>query len=393
MKNVRCKAANAGYPRLGFAFYVLRFTFCIPVPMARSLHAVEYLESPQKFPARPVCVVFGDESFLKRRALRQLRRAVLGEGEGDFSESSFEGPESPLRDVMEELFTFAMFGPSKRLVVVEQADSFVTRYRGELEEYVARPRSNAVLALEVDSWPSNTRLYKAVAEMGLVIECALPRQQRWPHEVDAVKVAAWLVRWAKQAHGVQLAAAAADLLVERVEHELGLLDQELAKLSLSARGETITVDLVNEMVGGWRAKTTWVMLDAVLDGDVRLALVELDRLVLAGENPIALLAQIAASLRRMAAATRLVIDGEITDRRISPRDALLAVGVKPFVVEKTEKQLRKLGRQRGERLYDWLLEADLDLKGNSMLPPRTVLERLVIRLAVPAGAAAQGSRQ
>jgi DNA polymerase-3 subunit delta len=29
------------------------------------------------------------------------------------------------------------------------------------------------------------------------------------------------------------------------------------------------------------------------------------------------------------------------------------------------------------------LQADLDLKGNSQLPPRTILERLVITLARP----------
>jgi hypothetical protein len=36
-----------------------------------------------------------------------------------------------------------------------------------------------------------------------------------------------------------------------------------------------------------------------------------------------------------------------------------------------------------DRLYDWLLEADLGMKGGSALPPRTLLERLVLRLALP----------
>lgn len=67
------------------------------------------------------------------------------------------------------------------------------------------------------------------------------------------------------------------------------------------------------------------------------------------------------------------------------REALGQAGVKAFVLEKTERQLRRLGRRQGDRLYRWLLEADMDLKGNSSLPLRTILERLFVRIAVPEG--------
>ena len=83
---------------------------------------------------------------------------MLGGDEGDFSLTSFEGPTAEFREVAEELTTLAMFG-SQRLVVVDEADEFVTRYRAELEDYVARPGRSGILLLDVKSWPSNTRLY------------------------------------------------------------------------------------------------------------------------------------------------------------------------------------------------------------------------------------------
>jgi DNA polymerase-3 subunit delta len=43
--------------------------------------------------------------------------------------------------------------------------------------------------------------------------------------------------------------------------------------------------------------------------------------------------------------------------------------------------MKHLGRRRLGKLYDWLMEVDLGLKGGSLLPPRTLLERLVVRLA------------
>jgi DNA polymerase-3 subunit delta len=349
------------------------------MPPPKTLHAIDYLASPEDYPPRPVCVAFGDEAFLKRQVLTRLRQAVLGGGEGDYSLSTFEGPDAALHEVLEELATLAMFGQGKRLVVVEDADhennSFVSRYRGELEDYVARPKSTGVLVLEVTSWPANTRLYKAVAASGLPIECTAP---------PAARLTRWLASWAKQAHGASLEPVAAEALLEMVGPELGLLDQELAKLAVTAeRGQKVSAAMVSRVVGSWRAKTVWEMLDAVLDGNVAQALGQLDRLLLAGENPIAILGQVSASLRRLAAATRLVLDAEAVRRRVPLRDALQQAGVKSFVVEKVERQLRRLGRQRGDQLYRWLLEADLDLKGDSTLAPRTILERLFLRLATP----------
>lgn len=341
--------------------------------MAAALSALDFLSAPDRHPAKPVCVVFGEETFLRRQVLVRLRGAVLAGGDADFSLAVFEGRSATVADVFEELSTVAMFGGGTRLVVVEDADEFITRYRSDLEDYVARPRPTGVLVLEAKSFPSNTRLYKQVAANGLVVECGAPSDAR---------LSKWLATWARQAHRVELAPGAADMLVDLVGPELGLLDQELAKLALTAGPDgKVTAESVRELVGTWRTKTTWDMLDAALAGDVRGAMTQLDRLLLAGENEVPLLAQISATLRRLAAATRLILQAEATGRRTTLAAALEEAGVKGFVVRKTEQQLRRIGRQRGGQLYEWLLDADLALKGASSLPPRLVLERLIVRLA------------
>ncbi|MFZ1932191.1 MAG: DNA polymerase III subunit delta [Thermoguttaceae bacterium] len=337
--------------------------------------ALDYLANPAKYPAKPVCAVFGDETFLRRQTILALRSAVLGGEDADFSLTAFEGRDTPFRDVHEVLSTVAMFGGGCRLAVVENADDFVSRYRPQLEDYVAKPSRSGVLVLDLDSLPGNTRLYKSIAATGLLIDAGSPPPAR---------LTKWLTDWTKQHHRAAISPAAADLLVERIGPELGLLDQELAKLALLAGEERkITPDLVGRSVGGWRTKTTWEMLDAAMDGHVSDAMLQLDRLLGSNEQPIAILAQISASLRRFAAATRLVLQSEAAGRRPNLRQVLEQAGVKPFVLQKAERQLRLLGRQRGSQLYRWLLQADLDLKGESTMPPRVILERLIVRLAAP----------
>jgi DNA polymerase-3 subunit delta len=342
---------------------------------AKTLHALDYLAQPDKHPPQPVCAVYGDEPFLRRQAILRLREAVLGGEEGDFSFSAVEGRKAEWRDVQEDLATVAMFGGGRRLVLVEEADDFVSRYRGELEDYTAKPSRTGVLVLEMTTFPATTRLYKAVAADGLAIDCSTPA---------AARLNKWLVDWAKQFHRTILSAAAAESLVEIIGPELGLLDQEVAKLAQAAGSERITPEIVAKYVGGWRARTAWEMLDAALDGKVGEAMQQLDRLLASGEQPVGILGQISASLRRFAAATRLILAAETTGRRVPLRQALERAGMKPFVLQKAERQLRQLGRGRGSKIYEWLLEADLDLKGESAMPPRLILERLIVRLAAPA---------
>ncbi len=345
--------------------------------MPKPVDALDYLAHPGKHPAAGVCVLFADESFLKRHVLGMLKEQVLSGEDAEFSVTAFAGGEVQWRDVADALSTRALFGGGRNVVVIDEADDFVSRNRPTLEQYVARPGSASLLVLDVKQWPATTRLYKALAESGLQIECRFPPPAR---------LLKWLASRAQQEHGAKLDPAAAELLAETVESDLGLFDQELAKLAaLAGAGGTITKELVSEAVGGWRAKTAWEMLDAVLAGETRKALVQLDHLLLGGEVPIALLAQLSSNLRRFAAATRLIDQADRARRRITLRDALEQAGVKPFVMGKAEGQLRRLGRDRGRQLYRWLLDADLALKGSSSSPVRSrlELEELIVRLSAP----------
>jgi DNA polymerase-3 subunit delta len=342
--------------------------------MAEILHAIDYLVQPERYAPRSVVVVFGEDRFLKRTAIDELRRRVLAGADAEFSQTVFDGQSASLRDVIDELSTVALFGSGGRFVVVEQADEFVSAHRAELEDYVGRPR-RGTLVLDVRGWPSNTRLYKAVAAVGLAMEANPPTPAR---------LRKWLVRWARKRYEKGIDPDAIDLLLDLVGPDPGRLDQELAKLSAAlGQQESINLTGVSDLVGGWRAKTIWEMLDSALAGEAPSALRQLDRLLASGENPIGLLAQIGSTLRRLATATRLIEQAESEHRRLTLRAALEEAGIRAFVLAKAEAQLRQLGRQRAGELYQWLIDADLALKGDSAAPPRLALEQLIVRMANP----------
>ncbi|MBR4103793.1 MAG: DNA polymerase III subunit delta [Thermoguttaceae bacterium] len=337
--------------------------------------ALDFLQSPEKYPIAPVCVVFGDEAFLRTEVFRTIRSLVLPDDEADFSLTRYDGAAVSFVDAIRETSTLAMFGSGKRLVQIESADSFISQNRDKLETYFDEPAASGVLLLQPNSFPSNLRLYKKAVAKGLVVDCkAIPQKQ----------IPGWLTRWTPKSCGAKISKDAAETLVELVGDDLGALDQEAKRLALLANppGE-LTVELVQTQVGAWRQKKVWDMIDAALGGQTAEALRQLDKLLTAGEAPIAILAQAAATLRKLAAATELFVETEAAGAVPNMTTILDKVGVKPFFRAKYAEQLKKLGRRRGERLAQALLEADVDLKGGSRSDPRLTLERFLVRFSSP----------
>ena len=351
----------------------------------------DYLWDITKYPAKPVCVVYGDDAFLRSSAVRHIRDQVLAAEDAEFSLRQFDGDSVRLEftEVLRELQTTAMFGGGQRVVRVDEADTFVSKYRVKLEEYVEKPSAQAVLLLQLKSFPATTKLFKQLAATGLLIEAKIPAEKDIPKVVPD-----WVVRWSKHQYQTPCDKAAADMIVERigVEHGTGLIDQELSKLSLMVTDtkKGITPELVEQAVGSWRTRTVFEMLDLALAGKTVAAVRQLNALVSAGEDPIGILAPISATLRKLAMATEIIVDAERHGRKVTVRAALEKAGIgdksnnawwKNQLLEKTEKQLSQLGRHRGGKLSDWLLQLDFDLKGNSRSEKRLLLEMFIIKLS------------
>jgi DNA polymerase-3 subunit delta len=333
------------------------------------MDSLTFLDSVAKAKPQPVYAVHGDEAFLKRRVLLALRTLVLGPDDGGFGLSSHPGDKATWAAVRDDLETLPFLSP-RRLVVVETADPFVTRERSRLEKYVTEHSKGAapagVLVLDLQSLPSNTRLAKLLGDAGGIV-CKTPKTEELPK---------WCAEWSESHYGKALAVPAARLLVDLVGPDMGLLDQELAKLAAYAgpAGRVEAAD-VDRLVGASRSENTWKIFDLMGTGQTGAALSFLNRLLDQGEDPLRLLGAFSMQLRRLAQAARVAGQG------VALPDALERAGVPPFARRQAEQQLRHLGRRRLDSLYDLLLQTDFGIKGASPLPPRTLMERLVVQLA------------
>nr|BAL53681.1 DNA polymerase III subunit delta [uncultured Planctomycetota bacterium] len=325
---------------------------------------------------RALYVLAGPDRFLKRLVLERLLARLAPEQGQEWSRSDYAGDSEHLAEVLTEVQTPALWG-GRRLVVVDDADQFVSRYRETLEK-LAGQHLAAVLILLVEKWASNTRLAKALPQDALIL-CETPK---------ARQLVSWCQNRTASEYGKKLATEAAELLVELTGSDLGLLEQELAKLAVYVgEGQSITSEDVDKLVARNRMQTVWQILEALGRGQLSEALVILGRLLEQGEEPLAILGALSWQLRKVAQVAGLISQG------LSEAQAVGRVGVQAWQRDRLLVLVRQL-RERALRIYDWLVQTDLQIK-STHLPPRSALETLLVRLlpaASPGSASAPTAR-
>lgn len=332
-------------------------------------------------------VLVGDDPFLTRQVLALIRdRLCPDEADRAWAWREFSGAdELDPRDVFDEAATVPLFAGATRAAVVREADAFVSAARERLEEIAQASRGKrGVVILAVKTFTATTRLAKAAAKSGLVIETAVPPK---------TDLSRWLRGWAKNEHGVDLAAATAQRLLERLGSSLGQVDQAVQRLAAAidpaAKKKTIPPEWIDDIVASPQERTAWGMFDAAASGGTAAAVAQLAELLEAGENPIGIGAQMASVLRRLSTAARLLSLPPDAGRPAGVEAALREAGVAawPKAMTEAKKALAHLGPQRSRRLPIWLLELDRSLKGEASrgLRARLALERFFCKMSGSAG--------
>jgi DNA polymerase III subunit delta len=282
---------------------------------------------------RPVYVVFGADDGLRSRGLQKLLEQIGPDG----SVSEFPA-NAPLADVLDEVRTMPLLG-DRRIVVVRDADAFITAYRETLEDFLASPVPTGTLVLEPKKWPSNTRLAKLVDKIGQAVRC----------EMSAREIPAGLVRHAAK-FGKQLQPAACQAMRELIgDGEPAIYLSEIEKLvTYVGDRSAIVVEDVQALISPMRIEKIWGVTDAIADRNPSLAIALWEE-VLAGDKEAQFRAvgAMAFGIRRLLRARRML------DRGLPIGQALKEAGVwgdnaesrvRAFTLHQLENQLAQLAR-------------------------------------------------
>ena len=310
--------------------------------------------------AKSVYVLYGNDQFLLDAHRKEIVSRTIGDADPQLSLSQFDAT-AELADVLNTLRTLP-FLAARRVVIVRDADAFISANREAMEEYLKAPSETAVLVLMVGSWPKGARLYKLVAEFGEAIECSLDQK---------ASPARWLRQAAVQREK-KLAPDAAELLIACKGNDLAALDGEVEKLSLYVgQRETITVEDVSTLVISTAGVGAFDVTNAVSAGDSATALKALARAVTRRGEEFRVLGMIAWHLRKVLKVKRALEAGRSAQQAC--RNARVFGNQREFV-----DMVRRRSMRRIEEDFRGMLRADLAMKTGA--DPTTALQKLVVEL-------------
>lgn len=315
--------------------------------------------------AEPKCVyvLYGTDDYLRDSYRAELSAHALAGADSQTCLSRFDS-DADLAAVLDDLRTLPFLG-DRRLVIVEDADDFVSAHREALEEYLDAPSSTGSLMLLVKSFPSNTRLAKVVAKVGLAVDCNSPKGP----EVGN------FIRDRAKALGRTLDRSAGELMLQWLGNDLARIQSELEKLALYTQGRTtITANDVSAVVVATAGVNPWALTDALADGDAKTALTVLSGMLTQRGEEFKVLGMVGWHLRRLLKAQHMRASGK-TDAQIFAA----------FRIENWRAKQESLRRAMSRRSlsqvsadFRELIRADLAMKtgGNAEI----ALQRLIVSL-------------
>jgi DNA polymerase-3 subunit delta len=315
--------------------------------------------------AAPLYLVHGAEPLLASRAVEMIEKAVTGGDPAAMDREIFAGEEADARSVALSAAAYPMLG-ARRLVIVREAEKLGDT--GPLEAYIADPSPTTTLVVVSRKPDFRKKLFQALKERALVVECRTPYDER---------IAAWIDAEVR-ATGRSIDPEAAELLRHSVGGSLSDIANELEKLyTYSGAKAVIGVAEVEAVVGLSRQYSIYELQRAL--GSLRTgeAIGIFTRMLDSGEPLIKIVAQLTHYFEKL---WILPPGGARQD------EAAALLGVKPFFVREYLAARRNFSPEALDRCFTALRDADLAVKSSGGTPQQTMT--LLIHAITRGGTAA-----
>jgi len=217
-----------------------------------------------------------------------------------------------------------------------------------LVEYAARPADDTVLIItagKLDKTASNSKWYKALDALGVMIQC-------WP--IDSYALPVWIENRCKM-KGLHPDKEAVRLLVDRVEGNLLAAAQEIEKLSLLVDSGRLDAEQVTAAVADSSRFNIYDLSDAALAGDIARTAHIISGLQDEGVEAVLVLWALSREIRSLLAAAE--------SSQQSVDSALAKAGVWSKRVPLMKKALAKHNQHSLKRLLSLCASTDRVIKG------------------------------
>jgi len=261
---------------------------------------------------QPVNLIISDQDLLRAEALKRLRERMTEEGvDLDLDSQTLEAESMDIGSFAAATGTLPFMSPM-RLVVIQNIDKLkaADERTTALIDYCANPNPTTVLALTAQRLAKTTKLYKAVAKSGIVIDRKAPAKKDLPQHVTLMFAQA----------GIKASALDSGTLINLVGDDLASLNSAIEQLAafkdVAGRrkaGDDSLVAIsqleITDLIGDTSEVKAWELTDALANKEGAKTLDILNRLTnTEGESVHFLVVFLTATKLRELLTARVLID-------------------------------------------------------------------------------------
>jgi len=315
----------------------------------------------------PVYLLLGEEEYQKKEIISRIKQITFPTSESmEFNYDVFYGDEANVGDIIDVANSYPMMHEF-RMVVVKEVDVLSVEEKNILASYVKDPAPFTRLILLADKLEPSQELYKAVAKLGTIAMF---------YSLFDNQALSWLEAQSFQRAKKKISRSAATLLIQRLGTNLNNLNTELDKLILYVGNRpTIEEDDVIKASVGFQEENIFALIEAIGYRKKIKALTVFKSLCEQGEEFLSILYMITRHFRILWQAKELQEQG----KNLTQISAILNI---KFKKQQTTiwNQIRLFSFNELKKIYELLLETDLQLKSQDYKTYPLIMELLILKL-------------
>lgn len=329
------------------------------------MNHTEFFKTLKNGEIKPVYFFQGEERYVMRSALKQLENAVISEDMRDVNLTVLSS-DAGGDEICTALETFP-FLSEKRMVVLEESTFLNTTGKADGEdrliEYLKNPLDTTVFVILSQKPDKRKKLYKALLNHAVVEFNALNDDE----------LSRWIVKTLR-GFSVEIDASAIKFLIEYADARPDALITELEKLSSYKKEGTVNKDDILAVVTPSNDYNIFKMTDAILDKNLKSALMLLSGMLMNKEEPLLILGAISKQYRQLLRIKTLIEEK-------TPRNEIISLlGLRDFIFKRLEGICNKTTVLKLKTAVDLCYETDEGLK-TGLKFDEAALHTLIYQLA------------
>ncbi len=295
-----------------------------------------------------VYLFFGDENYLKKTYIDELRNAIIPKGAEMMNLDVFQEKKIESKKISDACETFP-FMNDLRLIIVKDSELFIQGNKNESEktaEYVKNIPETSVLIFVEEKVDKRGKLYKAVSTNGECIECKIPNEKE-------------MLLWTEKAvlkKGLTMKKNVILYFIRSINNGMETALIEIEKLAdYIGKGEVCEKDIDNICTKSLEVKI-FDMVAAIGNKKIKEALDIYNNMILMKEAPIMILAMIARQFR-------IILQSKyLSEKGFYKSEIAEKIKQREFVVSECLSQAKNFKKKELLKALEDCLECDVNIK-------------------------------